>query len=131
MPGLNHFPVTGIMIYRESLGLKAMNVSGGIPLNLAVFWTSVSSDDPQLPEILACLNTADTEREVPPFTMLSFLRDKDVSKKKFLRLWFFSIKINSLRLKPSRNFYYIHFFNALKVVQSIMLMLDVFINISF
>ena len=87
LPGLSHVPVSEIKRYKESLGPKAMKVSGGIPLDLTVFWNSVSSDGPQLARCAlkytnACLNSADGERSFSIYNVVFSERRRSLNEEK-------------------------------------------------
>ena len=67
LPGMNSVSAIEIKRYRKSLRPKAVEVSGGIPINLTVFWNSVSSDVPELAKcakqyIYSCLKSPDAEK---------------------------------------------------------------------
>ena len=64
---LQSVPEDQLRRYREDLGPRAVMVSGGIPVDLGLFWTSCSELVPQLAQvakayICACLSSADAER---------------------------------------------------------------------
>ena len=67
LPGIKDIPAAELKRYKESLSPKAVRASGGVPLDLTVFWNSVSSEVPDLTKcakryIYTCLNSADAER---------------------------------------------------------------------
>ena len=83
--GMSDVPLTEIKRYRESLGPMAMKVSGGIPLDLTVFWNSIKADVPKLAGcalkyIYACLNSADAERSFSLYNIVFSERRRSLSE---------------------------------------------------
>ncbi|GFO06838.1 Zinc finger bed domain-containing protein 4 [Plakobranchus ocellatus] len=85
IPGIHDVPHTEILRYKESLGPRAVTASGGIPLDLTVFWNSVSSDLPHLSVlakryIYTCLNSADAERSFSIYNLVFSERRRRLSE---------------------------------------------------
>ena len=93
LPGMNYVSAKEIKRYRESLGPKAVKVSERIPINLTVFWNSVSSDVPELAKcvkryIYSCLNSADAERSFSIYNFVFSERRRHLNDEKLTALVF-------------------------------------------
>ena len=80
-----HVPDMEIKRYRESLGPKAIKVSGALSLDLTVFWNSVVSDVPKLSAcalkyIYACLNSAHAERSFSIYNLVFSERRRSLNE---------------------------------------------------
>ena len=85
VPGIHEVPRAEVLRYKETLGPRAVSASGRIPLDLTVFWNSVSSDVPHLTTlakryIYTCLNSADAERSFSIYNLVFSDRRRRLSE---------------------------------------------------